>query len=122
MGSVLWAGRDSTPSHHSSLPDEGSRFSQSNCSSFCMQHSVMNDTVCFRCRVAMETIQELCDTLNFSDYSSAIIHGLARVIDNCSELRPVAMDTLCCLVVQLGHKYTVFIPMMTKVGGCVSCQ
>ena len=65
----------------------------------------------------METIQELCDTLNFSDYSSAIIHGLARVIDNCSELRAVAMDTLCCLVVQLGHKYTVFIPMMTKVGG-----
>ena len=82
----------------------------------------MSDTVCFRCRVAMETIQELCDTLNFSDYSSAIIHGLARVIDNCSELRPVAMDTLCCLVVQLGHKYTVFIPMMTKVGGRVSCQ
>ena len=68
----------------------------------------------------METIQELCDTLNFSDYSSAIIHGLARLIDNCPELRQVAMDTLCCLVVQLGHKYTVFIPMMTKVSGCVS--
>ena len=67
----------------------------------------------------METIQELCDTLNFSDYSSMIIHGLARLIDNCPELRPVAMDTLCCLVVQLGHKYTVFIPMMTKVGGRV---
>ena len=67
----------------------------------------------------METIQELCDTLNFSDYSSTIIHGLARLIDNCPELRPVAMDTLCCLVVQLGYKYTVFIPMMTKVGGRV---
>lgn len=72
----------------------------------------------------METIQELCDTLNFSDYSSMIIHGLARLIDNCPEMRPVAMDTLCCLVVQLGYKYTVFIPMMTKVGGRVmwACQ
>ena len=66
-------------------------------------------------RVAMETIQELSDTLNFSDYSSVIVHGLVHVLEYSPDLKDVAMDTLCCLVVQLGHRYKFFIPMMSKV-------
>ena len=63
----------------------------------------------------METIQELSEALNFSDYSSVIVHGLVRALEYSPELRDVAMDTMCCLVVQLGHRFKVFIPMMSKV-------
>nr|QHX41461.1 serine/threonine-protein kinase mTOR [Halisarca dujardinii] len=66
-------------------------------------------------RVAMETIQELSDTLNFSDYSSVVVHGLVQVLETSPDLRDVAMDTLCCLVVQMGHRFKVFIPMASKV-------
>jgi phosphatidylinositol kinase/protein kinase (PI-3 family) len=68
---------------------------------------------CFR--VALETIDKLTDTLDLSDYSSRIIHPLVRTLDTCSELRPVAMDTLSALVMQLGKKYQIFIPMVNKV-------
>ena len=66
-------------------------------------------------RVALETIQEFSESLDLSDYSSCIIHGIAKVLDNSNDLRAVAMDTLCCLVMQLGLKYKLFISMINKV-------
>ena len=63
----------------------------------------------------METIDKLTDTLDFSDFASQIIHAIVRVLDSSSELRQTAMNTLCCLVVQLGQKYNLFIPMVKKV-------
>ena len=44
--------------------------------------------------------------------------SLVQVVDNCSELRPAAMETLCCLMVQLNQRYKIFIPMVKKVSGC----
>ncbi|CAI7993434.1 Serine/threonine-protein kinase tor, partial [Geodia barretti] len=66
-------------------------------------------------RTALETIEKLSQTVNFSDYASQIIHSIVVVLDTSSELRPVAMDALCSLMTQLGQRYKIFIPMVKKV-------
>ncbi|CAB3378482.1 Hypothetical predicted protein [Cloeon dipterum] len=66
------------------------------------------------CKMALETVDVLSDSLNFSDLASRIIHPLVRVLDNNPDLRPVAMETLCALVIQLGRKYTIFIPLVHR--------
>lgn len=64
---------------------------------------------------ALETIDYLADILDFSDFISRIIHPLVRTFDTNPELRPTAMDTLVSLVIQLGRKYIIFIPLVQKV-------
>lgn len=66
-------------------------------------------------RTALETVDLISDTLDLSDFASRIIQPLVRCIENTSELRPVAMETLASLVAQLGKKYLIFIPMVQKV-------
>ena len=66
-------------------------------------------------RGALETVDHLADCLDFTDFASRIIHPLVRTLDTCPELRATAMDTLCALVVQLGRKYHIFIPLVHKV-------
>ncbi|CAG9788845.1 unnamed protein product [Diatraea saccharalis] len=66
-------------------------------------------------KVAMETVDYLSDTLNYSELVSRIIHPLVRSLDTCPPLRSTAMDTLCALIVQLGRKYNDFIPLVQKV-------
>ncbi|GFS18339.1 serine/threonine-protein kinase mTOR [Elysia marginata] len=70
--------------------------------------------VCFL-RSALETIDRLTDSLDLSDYASRIIHPLVRTMDTTPALHITCMDTLCTLVIQLSHKFTIFIPMVTKV-------
>lgn len=67
------------------------------------------------CRVAMETIDHLSDTLDFTDFASRIIHPLVRSLDTCAECRNTAMETLCALVLQLGRKYRIFVPLVSRV-------
>jgi FKBP12-rapamycin complex-associated protein len=65
---------------------------------------------------AIKTISRLSRILNFSEYSSRIIHPLTRALKNPNpDLRKRAMDTLCTLVHQLGPDYTIFIPMVNKI-------
>ncbi|CAB3230731.1 unnamed protein product [Arctia plantaginis] len=66
-------------------------------------------------KVAMETVDYLSDSLNYSELVSRIIHPLVRSLDTCASLRLTAMDTLCALIVQLGRKFTDFIPLVQKV-------
>lgn len=66
-------------------------------------------------KVAMETVDYLSDSLNYSELISRIIHPLVRSLESCPTLRPTAMDTLCALIVQLGRKYNDFIPLVQKV-------
>ncbi|KPJ18652.1 Serine/threonine-protein kinase mTOR [Papilio machaon] len=66
-------------------------------------------------KVAMETVDYLSDSLNYSELVSRIIHPLVRSLDTCPALRTTAMDTLCALIIQLGRKYTDFIPLVQKV-------
>ncbi|GFS99114.1 hypothetical protein TNCV_822401 [Trichonephila clavipes] len=66
-------------------------------------------------RCALETIDYLSETLDFTEFSSRILQPLVRNLDTVPELRPTAMDTLCSIVIQLGKKYQIFIPMVHKV-------
>ncbi|KAH8327771.1 hypothetical protein KR074_003539 [Drosophila pseudoananassae] len=64
--------------------------------------------------VALETINNLACQLDFTDFSSRIIHPLVRVLEAEPELRDQAMITLRSLVKQLGKKYLVFVPMVQR--------
>ncbi|RWS29930.1 hypothetical protein B4U80_02742 [Leptotrombidium deliense] len=64
---------------------------------------------------ALKTIDILSDHLEITDFASRIIHPLVRVLDKTPDLRDTAMNTLCALVMQLGKKYSIFIPMTHKV-------
>ncbi|KAK2504284.1 hypothetical protein MC885_005935, partial [Smutsia gigantea] len=66
-------------------------------------------------KAALETVDRLTESLDFTDYASRIIHPIVRTLDQSPELRPTAMDTLSSLVFQLGKKYQIFIPMVNKV-------
>ena len=66
-------------------------------------------------REALRTIDRLTDTLDLTEYASRIIHPLVRTLDTCSDLRPLAMDTLTSLVLQLNKRYEIFIPMVSAV-------
>lgn len=58
-------------------------------------------------RVALETLDRLTESLDFTDYASRIIHPIVRTLDSTPELRSTAMDTLSSLVFQLGKKVAV---------------
>ncbi|KAL3228149.1 hypothetical protein MRX96_004063 [Rhipicephalus microplus] len=64
---------------------------------------------------ALETIDILSESLDFSEFAARIIHPLVRTLDTTPELRSQAMDTLCAMVVQLGKKYKIFLPLVTRV-------
>lgn len=64
---------------------------------------------------ALETINYLAEILDFTDFSSRILHPLVRVIDNYPDMRNVAINTLCAMVIQLGKNYLVFVPLVSKV-------
>ena len=92
-------------------------------------------------RTALETIEKLSATLDFTDYSSQIIHAIVDILgmyfyfyayifshslslslslslsppDTCSDLRPPAMEVICSLMIQLGSRYKIFIAMVKKV-------
>ncbi|NXC82578.1 MTOR kinase, partial [Cercotrichas coryphoeus] len=66
-------------------------------------------------KAALETVDRLTESLDFTDYASRIIHPIVRTLDQSPELRTTAMDTLSSLVFQLGKKYQIFIPMVNKV-------
>lgn len=55
-------------------------------------------------RVALETLDRLTESLDFTDYASRIIHPIVRTLDSTPELRSTSMDTLSSLVFQLGKK------------------
>ena len=63
----------------------------------------------------METVDKLSDSVDLTEYASRIIHPLVRVLDTTPELRYTAMDTLSAIVVQMGRRYEIFIPMVNKV-------
>jgi FKBP12-rapamycin complex-associated protein len=66
-------------------------------------------------KTALETIDKLSPSLDFTYFSSQIIHAVVDVIDTCPELRTTAMDVLCAMMIQLGGRYKIFIPMVKKV-------
>lgn len=63
----------------------------------------------------METVDKLTLTLDLTEFASRIIHPLVRTLDSVPELQTAAMDTLCAMVMQMGPKFTIFIPMVQRV-------
>eukprot|EP00457_Paulinella_chromatophora_P000061 gb/GEZN01000061.1/.p1 GENE.gb/GEZN01000061.1/~~gb/GEZN01000061.1/.p1 ORF type:complete len:2707 (+),score=463.21 gb/GEZN01000061.1/:107-8227(+) len=77
-------------------------------------------------RKAVITVGELCSKLSFVDFTSRIVHPLARLLAKSAldpadkaagqgSLKEAALHTLCVLVHQLGDSYAIFVPMMQKV-------
>lgn len=64
---------------------------------------------------ALETINYLAEILDFTDFSSRILHPLVRVLDLYPEMRTTALATLCSMVIQLGKNYLIFVPLVSKV-------
>lgn len=67
------------------------------------------------CICALETINYLAEILDFTDFSSRILHPLVRVLENYPDMRPTAIATLCSIVIQLGKNYLIFVPLVRKV-------
>ncbi|XP_065216693.1 serine/threonine-protein kinase mTOR isoform X2 [Planococcus citri] len=65
-------------------------------------------------KTAIQTIDLMAETLDFTDYASRIIHPLIRSIEAIPKLQDVAMDLLCTLVLQLQQKYKIFIPLVNR--------
>ncbi|KAJ3451110.1 serine/threonine-protein kinase mtor [Anaeramoeba flamelloides] len=75
-----------------------------------------NDTPLFIKRHALKTIGNLCRNLNFSDFSSRIIHPIARSLSiQHQKLQKSIMNTLCKFVIHLGNGYSIFVPMIDKI-------
>ncbi|XP_044740220.1 serine/threonine-protein kinase Tor [Chrysoperla carnea] len=65
-------------------------------------------------KAALHTVDQLADTLDYTDFASRIVHPLIRTLDNNAELRPTAVDTLCAVAAQLGRRYAPFAPLAAK--------
>ncbi|BGP55274.1 hypothetical protein JCM8202_000651 [Rhodotorula sphaerocarpa] len=66
---------------------------------------------------AMQTIMQLSHKTNFADHASGIIHPIARVLASTatpSDLRQVAMDALCALMLQMGPDYILFVGLVNR--------
>ena len=66
-------------------------------------------------RCALETVEQLAECLDFTDFASRIVQPLARTLDQCPELRGPACETLCALLLQLGPKFQIFLPLVQRV-------
>lgn len=65
---------------------------------------------------AIETVGELCRTVNLNDLASRIIHPLLRILRRGPEdLRKPTMDTLSSLCFSMGSEFTTFIPVINDV-------
>ncbi|KAJ8676220.1 hypothetical protein QAD02_012006 [Eretmocerus hayati] len=66
-------------------------------------------------RCALETVEQLSECLDFTDFASRIVQPLVRTLDQCPELRGPACETLCALLVQLGPKFNIFLPLVQRI-------
>lgn len=73
---------------------------------------------CLWRRVALETLDRLTESLDFTDYASRIIHPIVRTLDSTPELRSTSMDTLSSLVFQLGKKVTIAVLRLLFIYSC----
>ena len=75
-------------------------------------------------RAAIETLSKLCRQVNVSDFSSTMIHPLARIIGtppaktatsaSGRALKPAAMDCICSLILQLNRDFIHYVALVNK--------
>lgn len=66
-------------------------------------------------RCALETVESLAEFLDYTDFASRIIQPLVRTLDQCPELRDPASELLCALLIQLGPKFQIFLPLVQRI-------
>ncbi|KAH3666740.1 hypothetical protein OGAPHI_003189 [Ogataea philodendri] len=68
-------------------------------------------------REAIETVGKLSRQLSLTDFASRIVQPLIRIIASSpsDELKSTAVTTICLLMLQMGHEFSVFIPGITTV-------
>lgn len=75
-------------------------------------------------KAAIDTLSKLCRQVNVTDFSSLMIHPLAKVMAASSNkaltgtddrpLKVAAIDCICSLVFQLGQDFLHYIPLVNK--------
>ena len=75
-------------------------------------------------KAAIDTLSKLCRQVNVTDFSSLMIHPLAKVIGALPEkslntgadktLKTAAIECVCSLIFQLGQDFMHYIPLITK--------
>lgn len=64
---------------------------------------------------AIETVGELCRTVNLNDMAPRIIHPLLRTLNlEVEELKTPIVNTLCALAFSMNSEYTIFISVVNK--------
>lgn len=68
-------------------------------------------------KAAIECVGRLSRNIPLNDYSSEIIQPLLRLLSTYggTDLRTVAMTTICSLLLQMGSDFKVFIPVVSSV-------
>lgn len=64
--------------------------------------------------MALETVDVFTEDLDMTDFASRLVHSFVRTIDSTPELIPTTMDTMCSMMLQLGQKFLLFVPMVSK--------
>ncbi|XP_014771975.1 serine/threonine-protein kinase mTOR isoform X1 [Octopus bimaculoides] len=65
-------------------------------------------------KMALETVDVFTEDLDMTDFASRLVHSFVRTIDSTPELIPTTMDTMCSMMLQLGQKFLLFVPMVNK--------
>lgn len=67
-------------------------------------------------KAAIDTLGKLSRQVNVSDFSSLMVHSLARVAGSTDRtLRQAALDCICALIFQLGQDFSHYIQLVNKV-------
>lgn len=67
-------------------------------------------------KAAVDTLGKLSRQVNVSDFSSLMVHSLARVVGSSDRtLRYAALDCICALIFQLGQDFSHYIQLVNKV-------
>ena len=64
--------------------------------------------------MALETVDVFTEDLDMTDFASRLVHSFVRTIDSTPDLILTTMDTMCSMMLQLGQKFLLFVPMVSK--------
>lgn len=66
---------------------------------------------------AIETVGKLSKVINLTDFASEIIQPLLRLIANAgsNSIKDASVKTICCMMIQMGQDFNVFIPVVSSV-------
>jgi FKBP12-rapamycin complex-associated protein len=65
---------------------------------------------------AIKTVGQLCNVINLADQASKFLHPFMRVMASGEqELLDICMNSICQIIVQMGHEFIYFLPSIQKI-------